>query len=202
MSSEAAISEVRKILEPLPITVSECTELYALDHKTMQAYQDSYLEKHPDAAQNYTIKDTLTEEDDCYLICFRISQGDLPVTQYGYTHLADYRTVEGSVVKVFYSAKGIINISVTGAYRAKSVCGNSGDLISAEQAIELAIKTKLIAEDDVHITVINSCLEYVGVPYSKTVGEVLLTPAWNITVRMEGACETVHINASTGEVIK
>lgn len=201
MTPEAAVAEVKKLLEPLSLTLSECIELYALDHETMQQYQDEYLEKYPEDREHYTIKDVLTEEDDCYLICFKISQDNIPMTQYDATYLADYRVVCGSVVKAYYSANGIIKINISGIYEPTGVCETLGNFISAEQAIELAIKAQALAGGK--MTVVDTCFEYVGVPYNKTVGEVLLTPSWGITFKMAGGTYAViHINAATGEVIK
>lgn len=211
MSREDAVSEVRGLLSQLPITLSEEVEVYAIDHETMQEYQNNILENDPTTAVNYTLKEVLTEEDDCYLICFQSLQNHLPVTQKDYTTLAQDRYILGSRVEIFYSANGIINLYISGAYQVQRTGDRAESFISAQQAIEKVVETKKAVFSDERLAIIDCRFEYVGVPYNNMVGEVLLTPAWNITVEhtmetsgesLRTCCETVSINAITGDEIK
>ena len=210
LSRKESVANVRKLLEQLPVTLSEETEVYAIDHETMQAYQNNVLQNDPSTAMNYTLKNTLTEDDDVYLICFWTQLNDLPVTAKDYDTLAQGRYIIGSSVEVFYSTKGVIKLTIKGAYQVQDIAESATNLLTAQQALDKVAKVQNTFISDETITLVGCRLEYVGVPYNDTISDVLLTPAWNITVahtlgtgdESMTYCETISINAVTGDEIK
>lgn len=208
MNRDDAVEYVISVLKKMGISVSEKVEIYAIDYKTMQDYQDSKKENDPDIASMYQIKDRFTKDDEFYILCLTTIINEIPVTHYTYHMSGGKRDIPGSNIKVYLSKKGIFNFDASGIYKAQNVAESPTNLITAEEAIEKAfyLYDSIVTTDKVTVTDI--CFEYGFVPYNKNYDEVKLTPTWTLTLSYENdensiirPCEIISINAVTGEQI-
>lgn len=207
MSADEAVAYVKTVLDKLSINVSDNVEMYAIDYQTMQEYQDKMKIEEPDAAVNYTLKDTFTESDEFYILCFTVVQDNLPVTHSSYDTLSTYRTVTGANIRVHLSSSGIIYFEATGIYNVKAVDSTPASIISPQDAIDkvFEIHDSIVSTDIAKVTKIS--LEYSLIPYNDNYSQFKLVPSWCVTLLYDygigiDVYETKAINAVTGEEIK
>lgn len=207
MSADEAVAYVKTVLDKLSINVSDDVEMYAIDYQTMQEYQDKMKIEEPDAAVNYTLKDTFTESDEFYILCFTVVQDNLPVTHNTYDTLSTYRTVTGANIRVHLSSSGIIYFEATGIYNVKAVDSTPASIISPQDAIDkvFEIHDSIVSTDIAKVTKIS--LEYSLIPYNDNYSQFKFVPSWCVTLLYDygigiDVYETKAINAVTGEEIK
>lgn len=233
MKRSEALEHASTVLTELSIDIMDDAEIYAIDSSTMQMQQEkrikSEIEKQKQAGispihnptDGYQTKDVFTQEDDFYILFFRMAQNKIPVTQKSYTIQASDRALNGSTARVSFSRKGIMELYFNGIYQQQGIAESPTSLISMEEAIQKAYEehNAIISTDKVTVTSID--FEYVPIPYNKNYDEVKLIPAWSLSLTYErdntsnkpskdGKKDThsnvghgmVFINAVTGEQIQ
>lgn len=217
MTEEEVVELCRQKLEELSIAVSARYELYAIDHKSMQAYQDEKISQDGEVVlDSYDIKQKLSEDDDFYILFFSAEHNGLPVTRLNYSAEGTDRAVWGSVIKMYINNEGVFCFEASGIYQCTEIAESitAQQLISAQDAIDKVCELRQSYFNTEKVLVDSIQLEYVPVPYNKNTNEVMLVPAWNVgyTVTSSGVWEgetkefsykdVVMINAVTGEQIK
>lgn len=233
MTRSDAAKNVSDILLDLSLDIIDNPEIYAIDSPTMQIQQEERIQKEIDIQNKmgvsplqdptfgYETKDVFTEEDDFYILNFKMRQQEIPITQKSYTIAANERGMMGSTAKVSFSQKGIIGLSLNGIYEVQGVDESPATLITMEDAIQVAFEqhNSIISTNSVNVKAVD--LEYVPIPYNSNYDEVKLVPAWSLTVTYHtdttldkssknGTEEVasresnslIFINAVTGEVIQ
>ncbi|WP_455614971.1 hypothetical protein [Eisenbergiella sp.] len=234
MTKEEALEAVSLVLKKLSIDVADEVECYAIDSAAMQEQQDKrikemseYMEtfgitptddkSENDPTYGYQTKDRFTPEDDFYRFYFKVVDNSIPITQKTYTTQAKERGMEGSVVEVSFSKKGIIELRYSAAYRTQSTDAAASQLLSAEEALQKAADICNGSNSADKITVTAVDLEYVPTPYNDSYEDVKLVPAWSLTLQYDTAKpakgekdngktdsykKIMFINAVTGEEIR
>lgn len=207
MSREEAIKKAKEILTKLNLDVTDDIDVYAIDCATMQAYQDEKLKEDPYARENYSIKDTFTEDDEFYMLYFHTIYDGVPVTRDSYDMWDEDRLMNGTVIEMVISKKGIIKFSATAAYEVQGTAETSDSLITAEDAVDKVfdIYSSIVTDEKVTVKEVN--FEYTPIAYNDNLLEVKLTPAWTVVLSSDvgetkGVITHRHINAVTGEEIK
>ena len=201
MSPEKAVETAKDVLKKFSIEVTDDVEIYAMDYKTMQEYQDKVKREDPDTAVNYITKDTLTQDDEFYILSFTAMQNQLPMTHI-VCHLPSGRSCIGSNIKVYLSKNGIFYFDVDGIYQIGEVAETPDKLITVEEAIEKAFDeyNSIVTTDKVTVTEVR--FEYAPIPYNSNYNEAKLTPVWTLTLSGDdGSVTFTMINAVTGEII-
>ena len=73
-----------------------------------------------DRTYGYQTKDKFTSDDDFYRFYFKVVDNNIPITQKTYTTQANERGMEGSVVEVSVSKKGIMELRYSAIYQMQS----------------------------------------------------------------------------------
>ncbi len=194
--SEAALT-VSDVLTELSIDIMDDAEIYAIDSSTMQTQQEERIQKEldkqkqagisptQDPTDGYQTKEEFTQEDDFYILFFKVAQNKIPVTQKSYTIQASDRALNGSTARVSFSQNGIIQLYFNGIYQQQGVAESPSTLISVEEALQKAFEkyNAIISTDKVTVTAVD--FEYVPVPYNSNYDEVKLTPSWSLTLAYE-----------------
>jgi hypothetical protein len=194
--SEAALT-VSDVLRELSIDIMDDAEIYAIDSSTMQTQQEERIQKEldkqkqagisptQDPTDGYQTKEEFTQEDDFYILFFKVAQNMIPVTQKSYTIQASDRTLNGSTTRVSFSQNGIIQLYFNGIYQQQGVAESPSTLISVEEALQKAFEkyNAIISTDKVTVTAVD--FEYVPVPYNSNYNEVKLIPSWSLTLAYE-----------------
>lgn len=197
MTMSEAFETVSDVLTELSIDIMEDAEIYAIDSSTMQTQQEEIIQKEIDKqkeagispVQNptdgYQTKDEFTQEDDFYILFFKMAQNNIPVTQKSYTIQASDRALNGSTARVSFSRSGIIQLYFNGIYKQQGIAESPSTFISMEEALKKAYEkhNAIISTDKVTVTAVD--FEYVPVPYNSNYDEVKLTPAWSLTLAYE-----------------
>ena len=197
MTRSEAFETVSDVLTQLSLDVMDNAEIYAIDSVTMQTQQDEEIQRQidyqkergassiQDPTDGYQTKDTFTQEDDFYILFFKMAQNKIPVTQKSYTIQASDRALNGSTARVSFSRSGIIQLCFNGIYQQQGVAESPNTLISMEEALQKAFEkhNAIISTDKVTVTAVD--FEYVPVPYNSNYDEVKLTPAWCLTLAYE-----------------
>jgi hypothetical protein len=229
MTRSEAFETVSDVLTELSMDIMEDAEIYAIDSSTMQTQQEERIQRDIDQqkkrgispthspTEGYKTKDTFTQEDDFYILFFKMVQNNIPVTQKSYMIQASERPISGSTARVSLSRNGIIHMNFNGIYQQQGIAKSPSTLISVEEAIQKAFEkhNAIISTDKVTVSAID--FEYVPVPYNSNKDEVKLTPAWCLISAYEmtsdkpskdGKQDTdisyrmTFINAVTGEEIQ
>ena len=231
MTRSEAFETVSDVFAELSVDITDDAEIYAIDSLTMQTQQEEKIQRETDRQKKagispvqdptfgYQTKDKFTQEDDFYILFFKMEQNKIPVTQKSYMIQASERVMNGSTARVSFSRKGIIELSFNGIYQQQGVAESPGALISVEEALQKAYEEQnaIISTDKVTVTAID--FEYVPVPYNKNYDEVKLVPAWCLTSSYERTTNKpskdgkqdsqsntrnrmIFINAVTGEEIR
>lgn len=234
MTKEEALEAVSLVLNKLSIDVADEVECYAIDSAAMQEQQDKrikemseYMEtfgitpaddkSENDPTYGYQTKDKFTSDDDFYRFYFKVVDNNIPITQKTYTTQANERGMEGSVVEVSFSKKGIMELRYSAIYQMQSTDAAAGQLLSAEEALQKAADICNGSNSTDKITVTAADLEYVPTPYNDSYEDVKLVPAWSLTLQYDYAKpakgekndgktdsykKIMFINAVTGEEIR
>jgi len=194
MTRSKALEAVSSVLAELSLDIIDDVEIYAIDSLTMQTQQEEKIQREIDKQKNagispiqnptegYQTKSAFTQEDDFYILFFKIAQNNIPITQKSYMIQANERALNGSIARVSFSQKGIIHLYFNGIYQQQGVSESPSMLIPVEEALQKAYKkhNSIISTDKATVTAID--LEYVPVPYNSNYDEVKLTPAWCLTL--------------------
>jgi hypothetical protein len=197
MTRSEAFETVSEVLKVLSIDIMEDAEIYAIDSSTMQKQQEEIIQREidkqkeagispiQDPTDGYQTKDTLTPEDDFYILFFKMAQNKIPVTQKSYTIQASDRALNGSTARVSFSQSGIIQLNFNGIYQQQGIAESPSTLISVEEALQKAFEeyNAIISTDKVTVTSVD--FEYVPVPYNSNYDEVKLIPTWSLTLAYE-----------------
>lgn len=224
MSMEEAIVYVKEnIFDKLGYTVSDDVEIYSIDHKTMQSYQESRLaeeialEGKAWAYEYYKIKDTFTEEDDFYIMCFTVEQSGIKLSGRDYFTMTTGRQMRGANIRVHLNRDGIFYYESAGIMQMGQTETKTEKLLTAQEAIDIAydLHSGIISTDsdslaEIQLTSVELTeieFEYAPTPYNDNYNEIMLVPSWIIMMRYTSAdgsqwIETPAINAITGEEIK
>jgi len=222
MSANDAVAEVRGILSQLGIATTEDVDVFAIDSASMQAHQAVMIEKDPGSAGFYNLKEQFTEDDEFYILCFTAECGSLPVGSVGST--VNDRYISGSEITVYYSKQGIVNLYLSGIYTPQGGAEKHEDLLTAAEAADAAFQhydiTMIKSFGDIidewlnggKYVVIKMDFVYAPTAYSDDRSEVLLVPAWELTVKWNtftddyygneyDICDVLTVNAVTGEIM-
>lgn len=197
MTRSDAFETVSDVLTELSIDIMDDAEIYAIDSFTMQTQQEEKIQRDidkqkeagispiQDPTYGYQTKDTFTQEDDFYILFFKMAQNKIPVTQKSYMVQASDRALNGSTARVSFSRSGIIQLYFNGIYQQQGVAESPNTLIFMEEALQKAFEkhNAIISTDKVTVTAVD--FEYVPVPYNSNYDEVKLTPAWCLTLAYE-----------------
>ncbi len=212
MSREEAVAYVKEnVLDKLGYTVSEDVEIYAIDHETMQAHQDSIMPTDDFDIEmmyeNYKIKETFTEEDDFYILCFSVEQDGIKLSGMNYFTMSTGRQVQSAYIRVHLNRDGIFYYESSGIMQMESTETEPQKLLTAQEAIDIAynLYSSVISTDSAVLTEI--AFEYASVPYNDDYDRIMLVPSWTIMLNYTSAdghewIETLSVNAVTGEEIK
>lgn len=206
MSHKEAIKKAKETLKKLDINVTDDVEIYAIDHKTMQTYQEEKMKERPDSVQFYHIKETFTEDDEFYMMYFQTVYDGVPVTLDNYEMWDGDRGINGSVVTVYLSKKGIINFEARSVYEIEGVAETPKSILTPEQAVDKVFDIYNSFVTDEKITIREVRFEYMPIAYNDNLLEVKLTPAWLVVLSSDlsedrGVITHRRINAVTGEEI-
>ncbi|MEW8955935.1 hypothetical protein [Clostridium sp.] len=213
---EEAIKEVEKYLKELGISYDPQKEVYALDYKTLQSYQDK-LSKEDDffisMVEGGKIKlKNWSEEDEAYYIFLKSNIDGVPVTSKSYTLQSADVHVLGAGIRTIISKNGIEEMASEGRiYDKKEIKEKNPKRLSLDEALEkLKVKYESIILGS-NLKVKDISLEYVPVAIKDNNSEFYLYPTWCFDIEETGIDEkinkefkdtiTVFINAVTGEEI-
>lgn len=221
MSAQDAVNEVRSTLTQLGIVTTEDVDVFAIDSGSMQAHQAVMMEKDPGTIGFYNIKDQFTEDDEFYILCFTTECGGVPISSVG--NELNNRYISGSEITVYYSKQGIVNLYLSGIYTSQRSVESHEDILTAEEAADAAFGhyNKIINDFGDSIdewlnggkyVVIKMEFVYAPTAYSENRDEVLLVPAWELTVKWYtltdryygneyDICDVLTVNAVTGEIM-
>ncbi len=212
MSKEEAVAYVKEnLFDKLGYAVSDDVEFYSIDHQTMQSYQDSklaeWIEQDMLPYEDYTIKDTFTEEDDFYIMCFTVEQNGIKLSGRDYFTMSTGRHVQGANIRVHLNRDGVFYYESSGIMQMGQTDAKNEKLLTVQDAIDAAydLHSSIISPYNVTMTQIE--LEYASVPYNDDYNEIMLVPSWIMLLDYsadDGShwIETLAINAVTGEEIK
>lgn len=209
MSREDAIAEVKTVLDRLSISVSDDVEIYAIDCKTLQEYQDKLMQEELESTiVNYDIKEQFTEADEFYIMCFTAEHNGIPITK-KYSETPDYtRVIDGTNIKVYLTAGGITLFKAGELYQIQGVAEVNNTFITPQQAIEIASQEYNSIIQDSTVTVTEVSLEYCPTAYNDNYAQVKLIPVWSITLntqmprgRVDYFKQMICVNAVTGDII-
>lgn len=206
MTRDKAVDYAYSVLQELKVDVlTEETEVYAIDHETMQEYQDKLKAQEPDSALNYNLKDKFTEDDDFYILCFSVIQNQIPLTHCNYWW-GNTRFMFGTNIKMYISKNGITYFSMNGVYQTEGIAESSQKVITVQEAMHKAFEVynSVITTDKATVDEIR--FEYAPIPYNSNDDEVKLTPVWTLHLSIVDAdnfenYQTILIDAITGEKI-
>lgn len=215
MAKAEAIAYVKEnYLDILGYTVSDEVEIYSIDHKKMQEYQDNWIAEsyardgtYEHIYENYVVKETFTEEDDFYIMCFTVEQSGIRLSGLKYSTLSGTRQVTGASITVYVHRDGVIYFEASGITQMSGTEAEGSEVITAQEAMDIAYRqySDLLTDDTVLLTDI--AYEYVTVPYNNNSKEIMLVPAWIIQQTYTAAdgsswSETLSVNALTGKEIQ
>jgi hypothetical protein len=131
----------------------------------------------------------------------------VPITYDSYEIMDGDRGMDGTVIKMCVSKKGVIYFYTSFLYDIQSVAETPNSLITAQEAVDKVFDAYNSIVTDEKLTVKEVKFEYVPVAYNDNLFEVKLTPSWTVVLsgdvgELEGIITHRHINAVTGEEIK
>ncbi len=210
MPPDEAVSYVKEVLKRFSIRVADNVELYAVDHASMQAYQDEMTVKQADSVGFYSIKDTFTKDDEFYVLCFDVIENQIPLTHYTYVPSATGMETPSTGIVVYLSKRGIIKLTAEGIYDIKGAVRTEKSFISPEDAVSSAGERYSRFEYADKVTAREVSFEYSPIPSGRA-REFSLIPSWVITAEfttiyddVEQAAidyETLAVDAVTGELL-
>lgn len=184
MTRTEAEAAVRGFLDQFSVNLDGQAEIYAIDAATMQQQQD---EKRPESTGGYQTRGKFTADDEYYIMFFTVKENRVPVTHQSYDIMAGERRIWGSVVRVCFSRKGVIELYLSGIYETQGIAQSPADFVTAEEALEKARAVSRTVISSEKITVTDIDFVYVPVPYNDDYNAVMLTPAWELTLTGEYA---------------
>jgi len=207
---QLAVDEVKKVLTSLGIYVYDEIETYSLDYQTLQA-QEKVLKENGNLTSpkdgSITLKDSWSEDDDCYYMVFRSGFDKIPIYPNSHGSVEANTFVPSAYITACYSKKGLEYLAILDTYQKKDVDQEGLKIISFEEALA-AVKHKygnVILTEPITVTSIE--LNYVPMLINQSRDEFRLVPSWCLDLKKvvkdgKGETHTVHsrmiINATTG----